>query len=88
MKDWLSRIVGRAESSELAQANFDAGAIVAIGTLFVLGYYIYQLRKTPDETPVHQTHETTVNQLKDHKFEMEWAIKWTRKVLLMTCTKQ
>ena len=49
-------------------------AIVAIGTLCVLGYCIYQYEKTPKETPVNQTNETTVRQPKEtpaDRFEVD-----------------
>ena len=65
--------------------------VVAIGALGILGYNIYQSKKTPKETPIRQINETTVHRsdvTPAHKFEMEYAIKWTRKVSLMICTKQ
>ena len=55
---------------------YDTGAIVVIGALGILGYCVYQFMKGESkETPAH-------------KLEIEQAMKWTRKVSLMTCTKQ
>ena len=53
---------------------YGAGAFVAIGALFILRYYIYQLKKDPKETQVHQTIEAPVYQPKKtpaHNFEMD-----------------
>ena len=88
----------REERARLAKAQceskltyYGTGAIVAIGALDILGHYMYQLKKAPRRTPVHQINETSVHQPKEtpaHKFEMKQAIKWIRKVSLMTYTKQ
>ena len=71
----------REEHAQLAEAQsnpkltyYGAGAVVVIGMLGVLGYYVYQSKETPKETLVRQTDETTANQLDvtpAHKFEME-----------------
>ena len=60
---------------------YGAGAIVAIGVLDVIGYYVYK-SKTPEENPVNQTKETLVQHPTEtlDKFNMGQAIKWTRKV--------
>ena len=47
--------------SEPKLTYYGAGAIVAIGALGILGYYVYQLKKTPKATLVHQTNGTTVH---------------------------
>ena len=52
---------------------YGAGAIVAIGALSVLGYYVYPSKKG-DVTQVHQSKErdvTPVRPLETHKLEME-----------------
>ena len=79
LAEWNGR--KRQERAQLAKVQNEpnltyhgAGAIIAIGALGIFGYYIYKSKKTPKETPVHQTNETMVNQsdvTPAHKFEME-----------------
>ena len=70
--------------SETKLTYYGAGVIVTIGVLGIISYYIYQ-----SKTPVHQLKESPVHQLKEtpDKFDMNKAIKWTRKVSLMIYTK-
>ena len=59
--------------SEPKLTYYNTGAVVAIGALGILGYYVYQL-KTPKETQLHQTNRTPVHQPKEtlaSKFEIE-----------------
>ena len=84
----------KAEESEpkLIQA-YSIGAVMTVGVLGLLGYYIYQ-RSSPEAdnddvkvTPVRSVEVQT--QRRANKLEMEQRIaKWTRKILLMTYTKQ
>ena len=52
----------RKECAQLAKAQseltcYGAGGIVATGALGILGYHIYQSKKTSKETPFHQINE-------------------------------
>ena len=56
LKAWRER--------ETKLTYYGAGAIVAIGMLGVIGYYVYQ-SKTSKKTPVLQPKETPVNRPKE-----------------------
>ena len=59
--------------SEPKLTYYGTGAVVAIGVLDVIDYYVYQ-SKIHEETLVHQINETPVQRPKEipaHKFEME-----------------
>ena len=56
----------REERPEPKLTYYGAGAVVATGALGVLGYYVYQSKRTPNETMVNRPKETPA-----HKFEME-----------------
>ena len=70
----------REEHAQLVKAQsesniiyYGAGAVVAIGVLGTIGYYVYQ-SKTPKETPVHQPKGIPVQGPKKtpaNKFEMD-----------------
>ena len=52
---------------------YGAGAVIAIGVLGVISYYVYEF-KTPKETPVNQPKESPVHQPKEtsaNKFDMD-----------------
>ena len=58
--------------SETNITYYGAGAVVAIGVLGVISYYVYQ-----SKTPVHKPKETPVQQLKKtpaNKFDMDQVI--------------
>ena len=59
--------------SEFKLTYYGAGAIVAIRALSVLGYYIYQSKKTLKKTLVYQINETPVYQTNEtpDKFKMD-----------------
>ena len=68
---------------------YGAGAIIAVGVLGVISYYIYRSKTSkespvyqPKESPVHQPKESPVHRPKEtpDKFDMNYAIKWTRRV--------
>ena len=46
------KLKSQSEPKLISSPYYSAGAIVAIGALGVLRYYIYQSKKTPKETPV------------------------------------
>ena len=50
------------DQSEPKLTYYGTGTIVAIGALGILGYYVYQYKKTLKETLVNKTNETTVHQ--------------------------
>ena len=59
--------------SEINLTYYGTGAVVAIGDLGIIGYYVYQ-SKTPKENPVNQPKETPVNRPKEtpvKKFDMD-----------------
>ena len=59
--------------SESNITYYGAGAVLAIGVLGIIGYYVYQ-SKTPKETLIHQPKETPVQWPKKtpaNKFEMD-----------------
>ena len=69
LAEWNRR--KREENVHLAKAQsesnityYGAGAVVAIGVLGVIGYYVYK-SKTPKVTPVNQTKEAPVHQPKE-----------------------
>ena len=78
LAEWNCR--KREENVQLAKAKseskltyYGTGAVVALGVLGVISYYVYQ-SKTPTETPVHQTDKTPVQRLKEtpvNKFDMD-----------------
>ena len=74
MAEW-NRPNRKAQKSEneTKLTHYGAGAIVAIGVLGVIGYYIYQ-SKTPKETLIHQPKKTSVQRPEEtpaNKFEMD-----------------
>ena len=68
-REELAKMRAQKSESETNLTYCGAGAILAIGVLGIIGYYVYQ-SKTPEdkpkESPVHQSKETPAN-----KFEME-----------------
>ena len=62
----------RKSKSETKLTYYSAGAVVAIGVLGIIGYYVYQ-SKTPEENPVNQSKESLVHQPKEtpDKFNMD-----------------
>ena len=76
LAEWNHR--NREESAQLAKAQsepkltyYGAGAVVAIGVLGAIGYYVYQY-KTPEETLVNQTNETLVQVRKLQLINLIW----------------
>ena len=60
-KEELAQPKSESKQVEPKLTYYGIGAMVAIGVLGILGYCIYQSKKTPKKTPVYQTNETPVH---------------------------
>ena len=71
-REELARMKAQKRESESKLTYYGAGAVVAIGVLGVISYYVYK-SKTPKETPVNQQKEAPVHQPKEtpDKFSMD-----------------